>query len=248
MVTQADENESSSWFEHEIKFFQAFKEAGFEAETCYDIGSSHSGWALQLAEIFPAAKFHLFEPLLDYREPYKKSTDHILSLRPDFRIHKVAVGDRDGVTRMGLDESGYGASTLVTKTSAGFADLIEVPVRRLDTMVFELGLPKPEVLKIDVQGGELAVLTGAGTVLDSVQLIQAETWQTRCYGDETPLHHEITEYLQSRGFLLAAFGDFYYGDLHELIAADAYFVRRSLLVRCAAKLPKGSLTGIQRAP
>jgi FkbM family methyltransferase len=241
-MERLEADRSTNWFQHEIRFFRAFKNAGFEALTCFDIGSSHSGWAYQMGEIFPTAKLHLFEPLLDYRDPYKKSTTHVLELRPDFRVHKVAVGDKDGIARMGLDETGYGASTLVTERSATFTDLIDVPIRRLDTVVFELGLPKPEVLKIDVQGGELAVLTGSGSLLDSVQLIQAEVWFMRRYGSGTPLFHEVNDYLASKGFLLVAFGDFYYGDLHELYAGDAFFAKEELLRRCKAKVPNLSLT------
>jgi len=127
------------------------------------------------------ARFHLFEPLVDQKDFYRENTALILRERPDFRVHKVAIGDFDGKTKMGMDESGYGSSILVPERNATFTELIEVPMRKLDSLVAEQDLPRPEVLKIDVQGGELGVLTGDAASLDTVQLIQAEVWLMRRY-------------------------------------------------------------------
>ena len=236
-------NEGTTYFQGEINLFRAFKEAGFEPRVFFDIGSSNSGWSFQMADIFPAARFHLFEPLVDQKDFYRENTARILQLRPDFRIHKIAAGDADGLTKLGVDVSGYGSSTLVTEIDATFTELVEVPIRRLDTFALEQDLPGPDVLKIDVQGGELSVLIGAGSLLDTVQLIQAEVWLQQRYGHQTPLLHEIDEYLTAKGFMLIALGGCYYGELHELYAADAFFAQKALLERCASKLPKGSLTG-----
>ena len=229
-------------YPHETKLFLAFKRAGFEPRVFFEIGSSNSGWSYQMGEIFPGARFHLFEPLLDHKTYYREGTEGVLRAHPDFRVHKVAVGDIDGTTKMGVDASGCGASTLVTETTETFTEIVEVPIRRLDTFVFEQGLPRPEVLKIDVQGGELGVLIGAGSLLDTVQLIQAEVWLMRGYWNQTPLLHEIMEYLSAKGFLIVTFGSCFYGDLHELYCVDAFFARTDLLRRYAAGLPKGSLT------
>jgi FkbM family methyltransferase len=237
------ESEFTTDYLHEKQLFLAFKNAGFEPRVFFEIGSSNSSWSYHMAEIFPGARFHLFEPLLDHKAYYREITEGVLQAHPDFRIHKVAVGDIDGTTKMGVDASGVGASTLVTEKDETFTEIIEVPIRRLDTIVFEQNLPRPEVLKIDVQGGELGVLIGASSLLDTVQVIQAEVWLMRRYGNQTPLLHEITEYLSGKGFLLIAFGGCYYGDLHELYATDAFYVRNELLGRYVAKLPNGPLAG-----
>ena len=237
------DNEGRVWNWRAANLFRVFKTAGFEPRTIFDIGSSHCGWSYEVSQILPAAQFHLFEPLLDHQEFYRENTEIILRVRPDFRIHKVAIGEVDGMTKLGMDECGYSASTLVTETDATFTALVEVPIRRLDAIVFEQNLPRPDVMKLDVQGGEMGVLIGSGSLLDTVQLIQIEVWLLRRYGGETPLLHEITEYLGAKGFLPIGFGDFHYGDLHELYAADAFFARSSLLEEYASRLPKGSLTG-----
>lgn len=241
------ESENTTYFAHEAKLFRAFQDAGFEPRVFFEIGSSNSGWSYEMSTLFPAGRFHLFEPLIDHKDFYSENTARILKARPDFQVHKIAVGDVDGITKMGVDPSGYCASTLVAEMNETFTEVIEVPIRRLDTFVFDADLPRPDVLKIDVQGAELAVLIGAGALLDSVQLIQAEVWLVRGYWEQTPLFHEINEYLGAKGFLFLDFGGVYYGELHELYAADAFFARKELLQRCAGKLPKGSLTGKRSA-
>jgi hypothetical protein len=51
---------------------------------------------------------------------------------------------------------------------------IEVELRRLDAVASELGLDKVDFLKIDAEGHDFAVLTGAGTLLDQISAVQFE--------------------------------------------------------------------------
>lgn len=225
----------------ELNFFQAFKDCGFEPEAVFDIGSSHAGWSWRLSSLFPEAAFHLFEPLFDYKPNYQKDWIRDFLESPNVRVHKTALGNSDGWTPLGSDESGYSASTLVSAPSEHFPEVFKVPIRRLDSYVAEFGLPKPQLLKVDVQGAELAVLDGAGPMLEDVRLIQIETWLRRSYDGKTPLLHEITEYLSGRGFSLIDFGGVYYTDLHEMLAVDGFFAHVDLLNQSRGKLPNRPL-------
>ena len=91
----------TTYFSHEIKLFRAFRDAGLNPGVFFDVGSSNSGWSFQMAGLFPAARFHLFEPLVDHKAFYRENTMNILQERPDFQVHKIAVGDRDGIIRSG---------------------------------------------------------------------------------------------------------------------------------------------------
>jgi len=75
----------------------------------------------------------------------------------------LAMGDRDGTTTLTLRETPGWASTLPPDvigadptTSRG----IDVPMRRLDTLLADLGVEHVDVLKIDVEGAEPAVVRG----------------------------------------------------------------------------------------
>ncbi|WP_118915601.1 FkbM family methyltransferase [Mycobacterium shigaense] len=78
------------------------------------------------------------------------------------RIEPVALSDKPGVTAMRVVESEPGRSTIDTgnalsDVSGGDVQTIDVPVKRLD----DLGLDDIGLIKIDVEGHELAVLHGA---------------------------------------------------------------------------------------
>ena len=230
------------YYWREINFFRAFKDCGFEPKAIFDVGSSHAGWSWEVSSIFPQTPFHLFEPLVDYKPPYQKGITGALAERPNLRIHKIALGSWDGWTQFGSDEAGYSGSTLVTVPSEKFPEMYRVPIRRLDSYAAELRLPGPDVLKVDVQGGEIAVLEGTGSLLQDVQLIQIETWLHRSYGVKTPLLHEIMDCLSPIGFQLVEFGDAFYDELHQLCVLDAFFAQWELLNQCRERLPKTRLT------
>jgi FkbM family methyltransferase len=229
------------YYWREINFFRAFKDCGFEPKAIFDVGSSHAGWSWAVSSVFPGATFHLFEPLVDYKPSYQKGISGALAERPNLRIHKIALGDRNGWTRFGTDEAGYGGSTLVSVASQQFPEMYRVPIRRLDSYAGELRLPGPDVLKIDVQGGEIAVLDGLGPLLQDVQLIQIETWLRRSYDGKAPLLHEIMDYLGRFSLELVEFADPFYDELHQICALDAFFARSELLARYRGKLPKDAL-------
>jgi FkbM family methyltransferase len=229
------------YYWREWNLLRAFKECGFEPIAIFDVGSSHCGWSFDISPLFPEAAFHLFEPLLDYKPDYQKWSAGVLARRPNLQVHKIAIGEIDGRTQIGSDKTGYGASTLVTKPSKNHPEMFDVPIRRLDSYVAEFGLPNPDVLKVDVQGGEIAVLKGAGSLLKDVRLIQIETWLLRSYGGETPLLNEIMDFLGRVSFQLVEFGDLYYDELHQIYALDAFFAHSELLDQYRGRLPQKPL-------
>ena len=89
-------------------------------------------------------------------------------------VHGFGLSDRDGEARLSREKHSY-LSRVVGPGYRGTVDRVEV--RRLDG----LGLPPPDLIKIDVEGHELAVLRGATAVLARDQpLVVMESW----YGPE----------------------------------------------------------------
>ncbi len=75
----------------------------------------------------------------------------------------LAIGDRDGTARLNLPENPGWASLLdpaLTGADVATSRILEVPIRRLDTLLAELGIDHVDVLKIDVEGAEPGVVRG----------------------------------------------------------------------------------------
>jgi FkbM family methyltransferase len=226
------------FYSEEQRVFGSLKQAGFSPRVVFDIGSSDGGWSLAASEVFPEAMFHLFEPLIDFKEVYRKTVTAILAMRPNFSLHKIALGATNGPTSIFSDTLGHGASLLARTTSEYLPESFPIEVRRLDSLTRDLSLPIPDVLKIDVQGFELFVLEGAGEVLNEVKVIQVEGWLDRGYGPATPLFHELKTCLNERGFVLFELVDFHYFGDHHLYALDSYFARRDVLNQFGPYLAK----------
>jgi hypothetical protein len=79
------------------------------------------------------------------------------------------------------------------------ASMIPIEVRRLDEVVELAESARPVLFKLDVQGSELAALTGSAGVLGFVDCIQLEFNYTRMYVGQTELR-ELLDFTSARGF------------------------------------------------
>lgn len=74
-----------------------------------------------------------------------------------FTLHPYGVADFDGVARFAAPRKLKFASFSLVRAE-GVGPSVEAPVRRLRTLVDQLGLPLPDVLKMDIEGAEYTVL------------------------------------------------------------------------------------------
>ncbi|WP_375427137.1 FkbM family methyltransferase [uncultured Sphingomonas sp.] len=82
---------------------------------------------------------------------------------PDVEVHGCAVGDADGLLPFFVDVKNPGYSSLFQDgTRGGQFQEISVPVRRLDDLIDDKDV---DLIKIDVEGAELGVLRGAGSLM-----------------------------------------------------------------------------------
>ena len=180
-------SKTGEWGSHEQDFIRKLARAGVAIESIYDIGASNGYWSWLMAQVVPDAKFNLFEPLES--DQYANDLANVLKAYPDFRMHRVALGNENTTLRLNLHSNHVG-STLLDSDWEGIVDKMPVPVRRLDDYSAELGLPRADLIKIDTQGFELNILAGAERTCRQAKALVLETWLYRSYGPKTPLLSE----------------------------------------------------------
>lgn len=211
------------------EFLKRLVSAGVKVSHVFDIGASNGIWSLTMAQTIPCATFDLFEP--NESQQYAEMLKTTLEQRPDFRMHRVGLGDRDTTLDLNLSRDHVGSSLL--DWDGGY-EKKRVPVRRLDRYVADKGLPSPDLIKMDTQGFELRIVAGGERACAGAKALLIETWLYRAYGGGTPLTAEIIEWLEPRGLVLCAFGDSWTDPDGKLISIDAYFLRKDVAAQVAA--------------
>jgi FkbM family methyltransferase len=197
---------------------------GIELKNFYDVGASNCCWSWSCSEEFTNARFDLFEPLMDHLPKYQEGWKAYEQYRPNFHLHKYAMGPKCGVTQMTVYPDAVSSSMLDNNYFPPGGKRIDVEVITIDHAVEKLNLPVPQVIKIDTQGGELQVLQGATKTLPQVDLILCECWLMRGYGPSTPLLIELARWLRGFGFYLWDFGGTYRREDGRLIPQDCFFL------------------------
>lgn len=105
---------------------------------------------------------------------------------------------------------------------------VEIDVTRAD----ELGLQRVDVVKLDVQGGELDVLVGFGSLLHDVVAVELEVPIQRTYLAQ-PTFDDVNAYLVAAGFVPVDVRPLAVGKT-GIIDANASYQRRDITSRRAA--------------
>jgi FkbM family methyltransferase len=210
-------------FFHETNLLRKLKVLGYDPAVIYDIGASNGEWSDTMALVLPDSEYHLFEPLADTVDFYRKDLAERCQRRPRFHLHPVALGDSAGTAEFFVTHDGFGSSMLDRGGIPEVKQRIDIRRARLDDYIAEHCLPLPNVIKIDCQGAERMILDGASAALEQADMVLLETWLERGYGPDTPLLGEMIEYLAQKAFFPVETGEKFYGDRGRLYSIDVFF-------------------------
>jgi len=206
------------------------KSLGFAPAVIYDIGAYRGGWTRLASEVFPAARFVLFEA----------NADHAGALATLGHRHiMAALGAADGDRRpFHVPRAGdvTGASLYLEQTThyaASNLDVRALALARLDTIVAREQLPVPDLVKIDVQGAELDVLAGAGDTLRGTQALIVEVSLVD-YNRNAPLMADVIAALDRAGFRCADLCEVHRTGGNFVLQLDLLFVRPPLFAKYGA--------------
>ncbi|MFI6685870.1 FkbM family methyltransferase [Streptomyces sp. NPDC050485] len=196
-----------SFVEEEVAGLGEFVASG---DVCLDVGAEYGLYTWTLAALAgPSGRVHSVEPLPGPARLLR--TGARLLGCGNVTVHRTALGARPGhgtlslPRRRGLPVHGrafltQGASGPGPNTEFRTSRPVRTPVQTLDQLVRREGIEKLRFVKADVEGAELAVLTGAQEVLRRCRptlLLEIESRHLDKYGARPA---DIVSHLQGFGY------------------------------------------------
>ena len=203
-----------------------------------DVGASgglHARWSQHMDRITPV----LFEPNPTAAAELRRTLRDV----PDARVIECGLSSHAGTFTLHVGRY-WGCTSLLQPDPdvlhgyqiAPLYDEIgqaSVACDRYDTLYAAGEAPRPEVIKLDVEGYEYEVLLGFGQLLETCIGIEVEAWIYPVYR-ETRLLGEIVAYLRRFGLVLRRFDPIDSFD-RDVVVGDAYFtIDRAHLARLDA--------------
>lgn len=166
-----------------------------------DIGGNVGDYTAEVLLRFPKAQIHVFEP----SAVNIGKLNHRFGQNNRVIIHQKALSDAAGKMTLYADSPGSGLGSLSKRDLShhhlDFSHEETVLVERFDAMYIEYLTNKTiDLVKIDVEGHELAVLRGFGDVLSSVRIIQFEFGG--CNVDTRTFFKDFWDFFTEKGFSL----------------------------------------------
>ena len=172
----------------------------------FDIGANNGSTVAEYRKLFPESTVHCFEaiPGLVVKIKDRFSADN------NVKVHPVAVdespGNRHFHVNRNIDTSSLLRSSVESIPSSyrsiqSPTKIIEVDCQTIDSVCSEESVSRIDILKMDIQGGELGALRGAAKMLANaaVDLIYSEVWFLPFYDDQ-PLFGDICSFLAQFGY------------------------------------------------
>jgi FkbM family methyltransferase len=140
-----------------------------DVRSILDIGANIGAAAIRFALRYREATIHAIEPCREAFELLEHNTRHF----PNVRTHSIGLWREDA--RVPLYHSGTDSMTASVGRSAWNTDESElVEMRRADRWVAEQGLERIDVLKLDTEGCEVAILESLATWLPATRIVYVE--------------------------------------------------------------------------
>lgn len=217
----------------ELAALQRVQAARPRATVVLDVGANHGGWSLEARRLWPGAAVHAFEPA-------QETFDRLVAATKDARVVcvRAACGVEPGVGRLHSVPGMPGLSSLHDRDLSGvnltMTEVEEVPVTTLAAYCEQQGITEVDMLKVDAEGHDLAVLLGAGALITEgrVAAVQFEFGGTNI--DARTFLRDFVRLLEPRyrifRLLLDGLEELDYSEREEVFVATNYLALRSDLL------------------
>jgi FkbM family methyltransferase len=152
--------------------------------------------------VSPDGRVHAFEPVPSAREQLKKAA---IASDPNgdvIVIYPYALSDRQGVSEfiVAIDLPEYSGLKTRIYDAPTRIERIEVELRSLDSL-FENAI-RLDYVKIDAEGGELGILSGAATILDLLNPVVTFEFGANSIGGYSISVEDMDSYWRCRPYAL----------------------------------------------
>ena len=125
--------------------------------TVMDIGANIGYYALMEARV--CKKVYAIEPGTDN---YPVLLDNVrLNGYGNIETYRTAIGDHNGTVKFTINPTAPNWNRVAVDGNSDSGHVIEVPLQKLDSFWEDRGRPKVNMLRMDVEGYELQILSGA---------------------------------------------------------------------------------------
>jgi FkbM family methyltransferase len=216
---------------------------GQQVGTIFDVGANRGQTAREYHRRFPEATIHSFEPFPD---SYRQLTAACAGLK---RVvpRPLAVCDRPGTRRFFCNERSTMNSVLpfdrqahkfINPEKTATDKTIDVEGVTLDNFCASEKIDHLDILKMDIQGGELLALRGASGLFEAqaIDLVFTEVLFAPMYAEQG-FFHELCGWLHARGYQLFGIYQQRFGPHQFLGWANAIFCSPRLTRKLTASSP-----------
>ena len=208
---------------------QSLLAGGDEVGVILDVGANVGNTVERYYFEYSRARVHAFEPdPVTHETLARRFAEH-----PRVSTYCLAVADAPITQRFYVNKD-KSTSSLLPRPAAGrryfnrqgvLDEAIEVQTITLDGFCADNNLDHVDILKLDIQGGEVKALLGAQDLLSmqKVDVIYTEVQFISLY-EGAPLFHELCEVLKGFGYALYGLYDLVVAENGQLRFADAIFI------------------------
>jgi FkbM family methyltransferase len=204
------------------------KNVGLSPATVVDVGAAYGEFTVECHRVFPDANYILVEPLEEYR-PFLEAVSRSV---PKTQYVLAAASAVSGELVINVHPDLVGSSVYLEEESSNVNGVPRmVPAIALDSLADDRGAMPPFLLKIDVQGAELDVLSGGEELLQSAEyvLLEASFFEFFRTG---PQFHDVVTFMESRGFVTYDICGLQYRPLDNALSQiDIAFVKEKGFLR-----------------
>jgi len=202
-----------------------------------DIGANVGQTLEAYKALFPESEIHSVEPFPDSF----LALQQVASRYSGTHIYQLAMAEQPGEHALYVNQVYHATNSLLPRPASGHCyypegarldDRITVKTNTLDLLAQQTGLGYIDILKMDIQGGELAALRGATGLLEkqSIGLIITEVMFVPHY-EGGAMFNEIHDFMLQMDYSLFGIYDLHYAENGQIRYADAIFISRDLRSR-----------------